>query len=366
MDKLSRRDFLKISAAGIGALLLTKTKFASAALPDFPKNNQVGRLFHSFDIMSKPDVDSTVVKSLYEDNVINLYREVMGTNDSRGYRSKTWYETDGGYIYAPNVQPVKNIINQPVSTLPTYGAQPGFWAEVSVPYVNLALDGDTPKSPILIELLNNQQTPRFYYSQVLWIDNTKTGDNGEILYHVVEKHGSYGDTFWADGRAFKPLSPDDIAPINPNVPDKKIIVDVTHQSLSCFEGSREILYSVVSTGAKNNSEGKVVDAWATPVSDYLVVNRKFVSLHMAGGNTKASGYEDFAVSYTSIFADGGVSFHSTYWHNAWGSPMSHGCVNMKPEEAKFVYRWSQPNAPYDEGKFEQEGYGGTAVQVKEY
>ena len=41
-------------------------------------------------------------------------------------------------------------------------------------------------------------------------------------------------------------------------------------------------------------------------------------------------------------------------------------VNMKPDEAKFIYRWSQPGTPYYDGKFEQDGYDGTHVQVVEY
>jgi hypothetical protein len=39
---------------------------------------------------------------------------------------------------------------------------------------------------------------------------------------------------------------------------------------------------------------------------------------------------------------------------------------MKPEEAKFVYRWTQPQTPYEEGKFEQQSYDGTKVQVIQY
>jgi lipoprotein-anchoring transpeptidase ErfK/SrfK len=145
------------------------------------------------------------------------------------------------------------------------------------------------------------------------------------------------------------------------------VVNVTKQSLSCFVGEREVFYATVSTGAKNTYEGAAVDIWSTPLGDNHVVNRKFVSLHMAGGedNKATGGWEEFAVAFTSIFASGGISFHSTYWHNAWGTGMSHGCVNMKPEEAKFIYRWTQPGVPYEDGKYEQQNYDGTKVQVVE-
>jgi lipoprotein-anchoring transpeptidase ErfK/SrfK len=147
------------------------------------------------------------------------------------------------------------------------------------------------------------------------------------------------------------------------VEDKKIVVDLTHQSLSCYEGNREVMYTRVSTGAKDLN-GNFVEKWSTPVGDYHVINRKFISIHMAGGSA-AAGYELFAVCWTCIFATNGVALHSTYWHNNYGEQMSHGCVNLPPEDAKFIYRWSLPNVPYDEGKIEQMGYAGTTVQVKE-
>ncbi len=374
MKKINRRDFLKLSAAGFGALLIPKPNSVSASYPEFPAGQNLGRPFYyGVEIKAKPDINSATVKTLPDpgmagdpEQIVNLYREVMGSSDTRLYRSRTWYETDGGYIYAPNIQPVKNIENLPLTNLPSYGEAPGFWAEVTVPYVNLTLDGAAPKSPLLIELMALPYPPRFYYSQVLWIDGIRTLDDGTVQYHVIEKHGSYGDKFWADARAFQQILPEDLAPIDPDVPDKKIIVDVTHQSLSCYEGSREVFYATVSTGALSNADGQSVTGWSTPIGDYHVVNRKYMSLHMAGGNTSASGYEDFAVAYSSIFATGGVAFHSTYWHNAWGSPMSHGCVNMKPEDSKFIFRWTQPSTPYYEGVVEQHGYDGTHVQVVEY
>ncbi|MCX6054575.1 MAG: L,D-transpeptidase family protein [Chloroflexi bacterium] len=359
---ISRRNFIKIGAAGLGAILLAKNQSVFAYLPEFPKNDRLGRVFSKAEIKVRPDPDSATVNTLFDDSIVLILREVIGARDLSGFKTRLWYETPEGYISSLAVQPVKTEINVPLNDLPTYGAVPGFWAEVTVPFVDIYLDGDSPKSPRLLEIAK----PRFYYSQVLWVDGIKKNEINEINYHVIEKHGSYGDKFWADSRAFKPLIPDDLSAINPQITDKKIIVDVSHQTLSCLEDNREIFYTTVSTGAKFDMYGNKVDNWSTPVGDYHAINRKYVSLHMAGGTSKASGYEEFAVAYTSIFATGGVAFHSTYWHNAWGDPMSHGCVNLRPDDSKFIYRWSQPNTPYESGFFEQAGYDGTKVQVVEY
>jgi hypothetical protein len=51
---------------------------------------------------------------------------------------------------------------------------------------------------------------------------------------------------------------------------------------------------------------------------------------MAGG-TASGGYDLPGIAWTVLFATGGVAIHSTFWHNNFGVPMSHGCVNAAPE-----------------------------------
>ena len=56
--------------------------------------------------------------------------------------------------------------------------------------------------------------------------------------------GSYGDIYWAEGAAFRPLTEEETAPISPDVDPvtKKVVVNLTYQTLSCFEGSREVYF----------------------------------------------------------------------------------------------------------------------------
>lgn len=364
MKNITRRDFIKLGIAGLSASLLrAKPLEANAYLPEFPAGERLGRAFYTIDIKTKPDAESTTVRTVYDDYIFSLEREVIGKPITAYWKNRKWYETPEGYIPSIAVQPVRNELNIPLKDLPSYGEKPGTWAEVTVPYVDVYLDGTEAKSPRLKEMVK----PRFYFSQVVWLDGIKAVSDQETLYHVIEKHGSYGDAFWADARAFKPITPDDIAPITPNETNKYITIDLNHQTMSCFENDKEILFARVSTGAKYNSEGQPVDKWSTPPGDYHSVNRKYVSLHMAGGENKASGYEEFAVAWTSIFASGGVAIHSTYWHNNYGEMLSHGCVNVEPDVAKFVFRWTLPVTPYYDGKIEVQGFeNGTNVRVKEY
>lgn len=358
MERISRRDFLKLGIVSLGAMAFTKQPMISKLLPDFPKSDKLGRAFYSVDMKAKPDLDSTTVSTIYEDTVVEWLREVVGTAPSTYSTNRRWVETPNGYVPFIHLQPVRADINTPLTSLPQQQTETGMWAEITVPYVDASLD-----SPAKSPKIEGQTTARFYYSQIYWVDQIKQGDDGTTLYHFLEKHGGYGDSFWADGKAFRPITEEDIRPINAEVENKRIVVDLTHQTLSCYEGSREVLFTRVSTGARDLN-GNFVEKWATPVGDYHVINRKFITIHMEGGNS-ASGYEEFSVCWTNIFTSEGVALHSTYWHNNFGEPMSHGCVNLTPEDAKFIYRWSLPTAPYDPGKIEQSGYAGTTVQVKE-
>jgi len=91
-----------------------------------------------------------------------------------------------------------------------------------------------------------------------------------------------------------------------------------------------------------------------------------MSLQMSGGTTGA-GYDLPGIGWTAIFATGGVAIHSTFWHNNYGDAMSHGCINITPEDAKWIFRWSAPLVPYDPGMVDvtQSGQPSTPVQVME-
>ena len=239
---------------------------------------------------------------------------------------------------------MKNIVNAPLPALPeTPGMGRGMWCEVSVPYVDLILENPPARAPWLQE----SQFPRLYYSQIMWIDDVRLDANGAAQYRVNEKYGTYGDIFWAAAEGFRPLTGDELSPINPGASDKRVVVDISHQVLSCFEGNQEVYFCRISSGAKFNADGEEVEEWATPLGSFFIW-RKLVSIHMAGG-TVSGGYDLPGIAWTSLFKGDGVALHSTFWHNDFGTPRSHGCVNARPEDAKWIFRWTEPNVVLDPG-----------------
>lgn len=145
-------------------------------------------------------------------------------------------------LWSPYLQPAHNLTNSPVDSLPVTGLGTGMWVEVSVPYVDLLLENPPPRAPWLEYKLENGISPRRYYSQITWVDQIKNDSEGNTWHRVNERYGNYGDIFWAAAEAFRPLTKEEIAPINPEVEVKRILVDITYQTMACFEGKGSIYF----------------------------------------------------------------------------------------------------------------------------
>lgn len=341
-----------------GAFLPARGGFSprlSVPLPDFPQAERLGRaLGAKTAVRVRPDEESPVVKELPEDSVVVWLHEGVGSRPL--WVDQRYAETPDGYIYAANLQPVRNQPNEPLRDL--QGAV-GAWVEVSVPYVDVTLANPPGRSP----WLQYTRTPRLYYSQVLWMDAISVTEQGLALYRVSDRFGTFGDFFWADGRAFRLVDASEFSPINPEAEDKLVVVNLTQQTLSCMESGREVYFCRVSTGPKIASAAKPQGEWATPLGKHTIW-RKLVSVHMTGGTT-GGGYDLAGIGWTTLFASKGMAIHSTFWHNSYGVPTSHGCVNCKPEDALWIFRWTLPVVPAEPGDVTQSGQGSTQVLVQE-
>lgn len=358
LNPISRRDFLKLAALGAGALAFRP--FSKQALPEFPQADLLGRVtIGKVDVFTRPDANSQIVGALYEDNVVPWIREAVGPMPGR--INQRWVETPYGFVWGGNLQPVWNQPNPAVATLPETSLGQGMWVEVSVPVVDLILDNPPSRAPWLQYRESIGLPARFVYSQIVWVDQTRVESDGQVWYRLNERYGS-GDLFWGPAEAFRPLTADEIAPINPNAEEKRIVVNIDYQTMSCFEGKNEVHFSRISSGALYDAWGTPVDAWATPIGEFPIW-RKAISLPLSGGSASA-GWSLPAVGWVSLFVGTGVAIHSTFWHNNYGEPSSRGCVNARPEDAKWVFRWSQPTVAYDPGDVTVEMPGGTKVSVE--
>jgi len=363
-EHISRRKFLQSSAIGLGSVVFVKDIKKKTISLDFPDHETLGRntvyLPNTLPIRSKPRVDANVVRALQEDEVVVWLREVVGEAPA-GRMNRRWVETPEGYIYASSIQPVRNQPNIPIQELPYEENVRGMWVEVTVPHVTMQLANPPARAPWLNDVPQNLW--KLYYKQILWVDDLRFDANNNLQYRVNERYGSYGDIFWADAKAFRPISKEEIQPINPNSENKRIVVNINTQSLSCYEGNQEVYFCQVSTGRKLDEYGNPADKWATPVGEFWIW-RKLMALHMSGGGTGA-GWDTMGIGWTSLFVGEGVAIHSTFWHNDFGTPRSHGCVNVLPDDAKWIFRWTAPKVNYEPGDITDNAYNGTKIIVTE-
>ena len=356
----SRREFLKLATLSLGGLALRPWQAKLFKIQDFPKYERLGRVcVGKVDVKSAPDESAETTGILYEDAVVPWLREKIGRWPWRN--NQRFVETPDGYIWSPYLQPVQNQTNQPLDEIPQSGQEQGMWVEVTVPWVDAVLANPPARSNWLEHRIENRLPLRLYFSQILWVDQVRTNEDGSIWYRVNERYGNPGDILWAPGEALRPLSAEELAPISPEVEDKRVLVDVNweKQTLSAFEGNSEVFFCRVSSGVSSGSTPVT-----PPGANGFPIWRKLHSVHMAGG-TNADGWDLMGIGFTALFVGDGVAIHSTYWHNNFGEPMSHGCVNVRPEDARWLFRWTQPVVPFNEGDFTVSGSGSTRITVRE-
>lgn len=110
---------------------------------------------------------------------------------------------------------------------------------------------------------------------------------------------------------------------------KWIEVDLSEQKLYMKENGNTIKSFLVSSGK-----------WAPTLTGEWRIWTKMRYARMTGGSKALHTFYDLPnVPYT-MYYNQGYGIHGAYWHNNFGHPMSHGCINMKPEEAGIVFNWA--------------------------
>lgn len=121
---------------------------------------------------------------------------------------------------------------------------------------------------------------------------------------------------------------------------KWIDVSILRQSLVAYEGARPVYATLVSTGKDGVADHK--DSHATIQGTFLI-HTKHVSVTMDSDD----GQDEFDlrdVPYVQYFTEG-YALHAAYWHDDFGNPRSHGCVNLAPEDAAWLFDWTTPGVP---------------------
>lgn len=116
--------------------------------------------------------------------------------------------------------------------------------------------------------------------------------------------------------------------------EKWIDVDLDTQTLRAMEGDKEVMKFLISSGK-----------WApTPTGEYRIWIKLRYTKMSGGDKDKHTYYYLPNVPFVMYFYQG-FGLHGAYWHNNFGQPMSHGCVNMAIPDAEKIFYWVGPVLP---------------------
>lgn len=161
---------------------------------------------------------------------------------------------------------------------------------------------------------------------------------GKQQFYKSVLHFETTEGFWVDDRHASRVDPAKRMPKWGKNGEKWIDVNITKQVLVAYEGEKPVFATLVSTGEDGLLEG----ARATKKGIFRI-HTKYVSMTM---DSEAVG-EEFElrdVPYVQFFEEG-FALHGAYWHDVFGMPKSHGCINLAPEDARRLFYWTEPQVP---------------------
>lgn len=349
---LSRRDFLALGGLALGSLALQRLEWLLArhdAPSTFPTPDNdyqypsgvVGRITRDISVFPQPKWPTTSgdeIGYLHKDDLVNIYYEL--TPSVGPAYNPVWYRVFGGpirykgqplpgYIHSAYVQRVKYRFNVPASELP----RPYNIGEITVPYTRAyKKDPYYGWQPLAdIDLL--------YYLSTHWVVGVDEGPDSTPWYRLHDELRK--DEYHIPAVHLRLIPDEELTPISPDVPpeDKRIEIILQNQILTAYEGDQVVFQTRISSGLDYRPANGI--PWNTPPGRYPIQS-KYPSKHMGDGNL-AEDYDLPGVPWTIFFlSPPGYALHGTYWHNNFGVPMSHGCVNLRTEEAKWLFRWTTP------------------------
>ena len=354
MNSMSRRDVLKLAGGLVTAAAVLPLSNLSTALGTAQSTGQAtaGSVYRAVTVNPPPTplgrvaeisvairadatAKSKLVRVARRDEVLNLLHQVTGQAVMK-YNDQ-WFQTDEGYVYSSAVQPVQNILNDP---LPDQAAE-HFWGEISVPYTDSRATPDP----------NGRRSMRLEYSTVYRVIKAEQDKTGAWWYRLQDGV-SYSPGPYILAAHIRRIDPSELTPLSPDVTDKKIEVSLKQQSITAYENGEPVLTHLICSGT---------GGFGTPRGNHKVLFKTPTS-RMIGGS--GSNYYDLpGVPFPTFITWTGVAIHGTYWHNDYGRPRSHGCINVPSDVAKWFWRWTLPSAPYDPRVFYTRKNAATNVHV---
>jgi len=325
-SSLTRRDFLNSFGVGLISFIAiphNKSLFSITRKFDKPLKNQIGRVIYNLiETFDRPSFSGNIIKQFWVDTVIPITEVTIG--DYEPDYNRVWYKIgNDGYAHSGGIQPVNKILNPTETRIPKGGQL----AEVSVPYTDAMWDTDT----------NGKVAYRFYFETTHWVIGYIQTPDGIDWYRVIDDKWEL--ILYVQSKHLRLIPLSELSAISPDIPQesKRLEVRTKEQVVVAYELDQPVFMARTATGAEF-SNGK----FYTPIGRHKTFHKR-PSRHMATGNLAANGFDLPGIPWVTYITKSGIAFHGTYWHNDYGKPRSHGCINLPSQAAKWIYRWTLPS-----------------------
>ncbi len=121
-----------------------------------------------------------------------------------------------------------------------------------------------------------------------------------------------------------------------------IDVDLSQQTLVAYEGLHPVFATLIASGRIRDPDDPL-QTHDTPTGIWRI-GSKYVTHTMDGDHAVDGPYSIEDVPYVMYFYLA-FALHSAFWHDGFGRPRSHGCVNMAPNDARWIFGWAHPHLP---------------------
>jgi lipoprotein-anchoring transpeptidase ErfK/SrfK len=128
----------------------------------------------------------------------------------------------------------------------------------------------------------------------------------------------------------------------PETTHKWLDINLASQTLVAYEGETPVYATLISSGKADRVENPD-ESWRT-LDGIFHVKSKHLTDTMDGDTAVDGPYSVDDVPYVMYF-ELAYALHSAFWHNGFGRPRSHGCVNLSPLDARHVFNWADPPLP---------------------
>lgn len=300
-----------IISADVGYVCDTKAPPSAYSAP-IPRYDSIlpdmnyGRLADNTNVYAEPRIDSTIVRNAGDGYLFFSIHDIAN-NDAEG---RLWYKIDHGEWVRGEDITLANASDFTGFEVRSQPVRPFGWMLVDFAY------SDAPgEEPDATAIKLPRYTPFEVYAAA--VDR-----EGWIWYDIG--HGRWMRQTY--------VSVVDVSPRPAEIgPDEYWVeIDLYEQNFAAYEGDRMVYAGLVSSG---------LNRWPTYEGLFQVWERHLMT-DMSGAEGRVDYYVVEDVPHTMYF-DFDIALHGAYWHDRFGYKHSHGCVNMPPRDAEWIFYWSE-------------------------